>query len=78
MGKNRGFSIFLFRIIPKGFLSRLTGCFARINLPSFLLNGILNWYIDKYRVKREEILFPDGGFKCLDDFFYQETKGWCP
>ena len=66
--------ILLFRIIPKGLLSRLFGYAARMRLPAGMLGRIIHWFCGKYGVNREEIQIPEGGFKSLDHFFTRTLK----
>lgn len=66
--------IFLFKIIPKGFISRIFGYIARIRFPGILLNFVIKRYCVSYKVNTDEILFPDNGFKTLDAFFTRKLK----
>jgi phosphatidylserine decarboxylase len=61
--------IFIFRIIPKGMISRFFGYLTNLCMPQYILTPVINWYCKKFAVKKEEILFPEGGFKTFDDFF---------
>lgn len=74
MKSNRKLLIFIFRIIPKGFVSRVFGYLARMPLPEAFLKRIINWYSVKYGVNRDDILYPEGGFKTLDQFFTRSLK----
>jgi phosphatidylserine decarboxylase len=65
---------FFFIIIPKAFLSRIFGFFARRRLPKGLLSSILRWYCKKYGVLTEEIETPEGGFVSLEHFFTRRVK----
>ncbi len=67
-------SIFIFKIIPKGFISRLFGFLTRLHLPQGILNPVIEWYCKKYGVKKEEILYPEDGFKTFDQFFTRYVK----
>ncbi|MCU0821427.1 MAG: archaetidylserine decarboxylase [Spirochaetes bacterium] len=66
--------IFIFRFIPKGIISRLFGYLTRRRIPRFVLSSIINWYCKKFPVKKDEILYPAGGFKTLDEFFTRKLK----
>ncbi len=68
------FTIFLFRIIPTSLLSRCFGYAARLALPSFILGRIIAWYSSKFGVRTDEMVCPDGGFGCFDDFFTRRLK----
>ena len=65
---------FFFIIIPKAFLSRIFGFFARRHLPKGLLASILKWYCRKYGVLTDEIEMPEGGFVSLEHFFTRKVK----
>jgi phosphatidylserine decarboxylase len=67
-------TIFLFKIIPKGLISRLTGFVARLYLPGFVLNPVIKKYCNAYKVKRNEIDYPAHGFRTLDKFFTRKLK----
>ncbi len=71
--KNR-FGIFLFKIIPKGFISRLFGIMMNVKLPGFILTSVIDWFCAGYGVKKEEILYPDHGFKTFNAFFTRNLK----
>ncbi len=66
--------VFLFRIIPKGVISRIFGYITLIPIPKFLLERIISWYCGKYGVKYDEALVPEGGFRNLNHFFTRELK----
>ena len=66
--------IFVFRIIPKGIISRFFGYITRLRIPQYILTFIISWYCKKFGVKKVEILYPPGGFKTLDDFFTRNLK----
>ncbi|HSV95757.1 MAG TPA: archaetidylserine decarboxylase [Spirochaetota bacterium] len=70
----KAFAIFLFRIIPTGLLSRCFGYAARLALPSVILVRIIVWYSAKFGVRTDEMVCPDGGFRCLEDFFTRRLK----
>ncbi len=70
----KAFAIFLFRIIPTSLLSRCLGYAARLAVPSFILGPIIAWYSAKFGVRTDEMVRPDGGFVCLDDFFTRRLK----
>ena len=72
--KNKSILIFLFRVIPKGFISRAFGFFARANIPATVLDLIINWYCKKYGVKTDEYFIPEKGFKTFDDFFTRTLR----
>ena len=72
--KKRKLLIFLFKIIPKSFLSRLFGYFTRIPLPAFILKPLISWYIKKFNINMDEYATPAGGFKNFDMFFTRELK----
>lgn len=66
--------IFIFKILPKGFISRILGILARVQLPGFLIAYIIDRYCGLYKVNCDEFLFPDGGFKSIDQFFTRKLK----
>ncbi len=67
--KKKGFTIFLFRIIPKALLSRFFGHIARIRFPKLILNKVIKWFCKKYHVNTAEIAYPEDGFQNMDQFF---------
>ncbi len=66
--------IFLFHILPKGFVSRIFGLLTVMKLPSAVLNSIINYFCNTYKVNKDEIQSPAGGFKTLDQFFTRKLK----
>ncbi|HPS56992.1 MAG TPA: archaetidylserine decarboxylase [Spirochaetota bacterium] len=71
---NDRLKIFLFRGIPKSFISRFFGIVALIPLPPYLMNNIIDWYVKKYGVNLEEAVIPENGFRNLNLFFTRELK----
>ncbi len=71
---DRKLSIFLFRIIPTNLLSRIFGIITDIPFPGFILNRVIDWYCNKFSVKKDEMLIPDEGFRTLDKFFTRALK----
>jgi len=71
MNNDKKLTIFLFKILPKGLLSRLFGYITRIPVPWRALSPIINWYKKKYGV-RDEYITPDNGFRNFNEFF---TRG---
>ncbi|HOP27956.1 MAG TPA: archaetidylserine decarboxylase [Spirochaetota bacterium] len=69
-----GIKIFMFKIMPKSMLSMIFGWITLIPLPSGIMNGIIDWYCNKYGVILEEAVIPDGGFRNLNLFFTRELK----
>ncbi len=67
-------NLILFRIIPKGFISRIFGYIALVPFPGFMLRGIISWYCGKYGVKYDEAVVPEGGFRSLNHFFTRKVK----
>lgn len=74
MRENRNFLILLLKIVPKGFISRIVGFITRIPFPPFILNPVINRYCSGYGVNREEIHYPEGGFKTFNQFFTRRLK----
>ena len=72
--KNKELLILFFKIIPKGFISRIFGYFARIPFPGFFLNIIIKHFCKIYKVNPDEIYYPDYGFKNFDHFFTRRLK----
>ena len=69
-----GIKIFMFKIMPKSMLSMIFGWITLIPLPSGIMNGIIDWYCNKYGVILEEAVIPDEGFRNLNLFFTRELK----
>lgn len=72
MGKP--FLVFIFRIIPKAFLSRIFGMLTRLPVGQSVLSPLLRVYCDKYRVNLDEIDTPEEGFRTFDQFFTRRLK----
>lgn len=68
------FFAFLYRVLPKGLISRIMGGIARLRLPRFLLDSIINAYCANYRVNRDEMEVPPGGFVSFNMFFTRKLK----
>ncbi|MBN2040232.1 MAG: phosphatidylserine decarboxylase [Spirochaetes bacterium] len=71
---NRTILIYVFKIMPKGFISRIFGFLTRIRFPKFFLNYVIKKYCEGYKVNTEEINYPGKGFRTLDDFFTRKLK----
>ncbi len=66
--------VMLFKILPKGFFSRIFGYISLIPFPAFILQRIIKWYVKTYGVLIDEAVVPDGGFKTLNMFFTRKLK----
>lgn len=64
--------VFIFKIIPTGFLSRIFGYFASIPMPALFLDPIIRWYSKKFQVKTNE--YDHEQFRTLDQFFTRKLK----
>jgi phosphatidylserine decarboxylase len=64
----------LFRLLPKGFISRVFGYMSLIYFPSAIMKRIITWYSTKYGVNLDEAEIPSGGFKNLNSFFTRKLK----
>ncbi len=71
---NSSNKILLFKILPKSLISRWFGYLCLIPLPRFLLTGCINWYSAHYGVNREEIDYPEKGFRNFNSFFIRRLK----
>ena len=58
---NDQLKIFLFRGIPKSFISRIFGYIALIPLPAKLMDRVIKWYSKKYGVNLDEVVIPEKG-----------------
>ncbi|MCP4131631.1 MAG: phosphatidylserine decarboxylase [bacterium] len=74
MEEKKTISIFIFKIIPQCFISRLFGSLTRIPFPRSFLNWIIEWYTRSFEIKTEEYITPEGGFKNFDMFFTRLLK----
>ena len=72
--ENYKFKILMFKILPKGFISRIFGLVAIMPLPQKLMKKIIAWYSAKYGVNLDEARIPPTGFKNLNMFFTRELK----
>jgi len=70
----KSFLVFIFVIIPKGFLSRIFGRFTRLALPRKFLKVIIRKYCAFYKVNTEEMEAPLDSFRTLDSFFTRHLK----
>jgi phosphatidylserine decarboxylase len=66
--------LFLFIVIPKGFISRVFGYVARIHLPGFIIEFIIKYYCNFYKVNQNEIDYSETGFRNFDNFFTRKLK----
>ncbi|MBP7901716.1 MAG: phosphatidylserine decarboxylase [Spirochaetes bacterium] len=66
-----GFLIFFFHIIPKAFLSRIFGSFARSRLSAHIM---LNWFVNRFKINLNETQIPEKGFRTMDEFFTRKLK----
>ena len=64
---------FLFDYIPRKYVSEVIGKISNLNNPAFQ-KRLIRWFIKKYNVNTEEILFPPEHYKTLGEFFVRELK----
>jgi len=57
------------RLLPRRFVSRLTGRFARLHLPGWMLRPLLRWYAKRYGASLEDAARPLEGYESFVDFF---------
>ena len=74
MSHKADFLVFMFKITPTCFLSRVFGFIARIPAPQEILGPILDWYCKKYNVNMKEYIIPREGFTTFDEFFTRQLK----
>ncbi|MDJ0521039.1 MAG: archaetidylserine decarboxylase [Planctomycetota bacterium] len=60
------------RLVPRRLLSRLTGWFARRELPGFLLRPLLRWYARRYGADLADAVRPLEAYTSFVDFFTRE------
>ena len=72
--KNTKLRILIFRILPKGFISRIFGYVSLLPLPQSVMKRVIAWYSVKYGVNLEEAEIPAEGFKNLNIFFTRRLK----
>lgn len=72
--ENSGFKILIFKMLPKGFISRIFGYISLIPLPEGLMEKVIAWYSGKYGVNLGEAEIPSGGYKNLNIFFTRKLK----
>ncbi len=63
--KKNSFVTFFFIIIPKAFLSRIFGHFAKSNFSSLFIKK----FAASFKINREECIEPENGFNSLNSFF---------
>ena len=62
------------RVLPRCFVSRMTGRFARLQLPGFLLRPFLRWYAGRYGVDLADAARPLEDYASFVDFFTRELE----
>jgi phosphatidylserine decarboxylase len=72
--ENNMLRITIFRMLPKGFLSRIFGYLSLIPLSQGLMKKIIAWYSVKFGVNLSEAEIPEEGFKNLNKFFTRKLK----
>jgi phosphatidylserine decarboxylase len=72
--RHKALLLLFFKIIPKGFISRVFGYIARIHLPGFIIDFIIKHYCNFYKVNQNEIEYPVTGFRNFDHFFTRKLK----
>jgi len=72
--ENARLRILIFRILPKGFISKIFGYTSLIPLPQSVMNRIIRWYSAKYGVNLAEAEIPSEGYKNLNKFFTRTLK----
>ncbi|MDA3900823.1 MAG: archaetidylserine decarboxylase [Spirochaetes bacterium] len=63
-------SVFFFKILPKGCISRFVGQMTRTKFSALFIN----WFIKKYNVNTDEIEYPENGFHSFNHFFTRKLK----
>lgn len=71
---NFSFKILLFRIVPKGLISRIFGYMSLIPFHAAIMKRIISWYSAKYGVNLDEAEIPEDGFRNLNSFFTRKLK----
>jgi phosphatidylserine decarboxylase len=66
--------IALIRLLPTRLVSRFTGLLARIPLPPFLLNPLIQWYVKRFGIDMNQFQVPVDGFRSFDAFFTREFR----
>jgi phosphatidylserine decarboxylase len=72
--RHKNLFVFVFKIIPKSFISRIFGSIARLQLPGSVMDFIIKHYCEIYKVNQYEIDYPAAGFKSFDEFFTRKLK----
>ncbi len=62
------------RLIPRRFVARMTGRFARLRLPGFLLRPFLRWYAKRYGAELADAERPLEDYVSFVDFFARTLK----
>ncbi len=71
---DKKFLLIIISILPKCFISRIAGYLARLPVPPFILGKVIKCYADRYKVNKNEIEYPEKGFKCFEGFFTRKLK----
>ncbi|MBN2403280.1 MAG: phosphatidylserine decarboxylase [Spirochaetes bacterium] len=66
--------IYIFKIIPKGFISRIFGYITQIPFPASFVNFTIKHYCNLYNVNQNEIYYPEAGFRTFNQFFTRQLK----
>ncbi|MDZ4786888.1 MAG: archaetidylserine decarboxylase [bacterium] len=64
----------LTKLLPKNYLSFFIGKLAEIEGPPFIIRPIINWFANKYGVKREESNLDILSYKSVSQFFTRDLK----
>ncbi len=72
--ENNAFRILIFKMLPKGFISRVFGYISLIPLPERIMDKIISWYSGKYGVNLSEAEVPPDGYTNLNTFFTRKLK----
>lgn len=62
------------RLIPRAFVSRMTGWFARRRLPGWVLRPLLRWYAKRYGAELADAVRPLEDYTSFVDFFTRTLK----
>ena len=71
--KNRIQYLF-FKVIPKSLLSKLTGLFANLKIPKFILSRLILYFCNHYQINVNEFVNNVGHFNTFNDFFLRYLK----
>ncbi len=64
----------ILKFLPRVFLSRMVGLFARMDSPQFIVRPVINWFAKRYKINLDEAEKQLNEYKSLNAFFTRKLK----